>query len=203
VITEKEVKEKTDDELLEIWKNQITYVPEMVAWTEAEIKKRNLDTTSIHVLAEKELDESARVSSAIGLVRFAAITQWLSVIFLVLIAGAGYRDFSWIEATLLALALLLIVLSAGVWARKQWAFTIGTIVYALITAFNISIMIEVLLRVVTSAPGVFEPQAIDPIGFAFSIVRVIYTGAVALAFNALRKQSWHAEGERLAGARSA
>jgi hypothetical protein len=197
------LKEKTDDELLEIWQNQITYVPEMVAWTEAEIKRRNLDTTSIHITAERELDEAARVSSAVGLVRFAAITQWFTVIVLVLVAAAGYREFSGIEAILLSLALLLIVLSVGVWERKQWAFTIGTIVYALVTAFNISIMIEGLLRVFTPAPGVFGPQAVDPIGLVFSIAKVGYTAAVALAFNSLRKQGWHVEGERSAGARSA
>jgi hypothetical protein len=97
----------------------------------------------------------------------------------------------------------LIVLSVGVWARKQWVFTIGTIVYALITAFNISIMIEALLRVFTPVPGVFGPQAVDPIGLVFLIAKVAYTAAVALAFNSLRKQAWHVEGERSAGAGSA
>ena len=57
MISEMEVKAKADSELLEIWANQNDYVTEMVTLVEAEIKRRNLDTSSIHGFTVEEMKE--------------------------------------------------------------------------------------------------------------------------------------------------
>jgi hypothetical protein len=188
VIGEEEVRRKTDDELGEIWVNQVTYVPEMVAWVKAEITRRNLNIDGIHVVTEKELGESARISSASGLIRFVAIFQSLSVVLLVFIALVGFSNIIWIKVILLSIAVLLIVISAGVLTRKKWAFAVGALVYALIASFIIVMTIVGLVRVLMSAPGILGPAAISPIGLVLTVIAIVCMSGIALAFNTLRKQ---------------
>lgn len=57
MITEEQIKAKTDSELLEIWEHQNDYIKEMVTRVKAEIERRNLDTSGIHVDTQEEIEK--------------------------------------------------------------------------------------------------------------------------------------------------
>ncbi len=200
MISETEVKAKTDSELLEIWADQNDYVAEMMAWVKTEIERRNLDTSGTHVFTVEEKEEAAEASSNFTLVRILAFSQVATGLFLICAAlwlrreelGPEAPPGGWLVGldihipmpiTLFAVGALLIVFAVGVWRGKRWAFTSGVIVYALITAFNILVTIVNGLAILRSnQPG----DAAGPLILGVAMTAI--SGTLAWVFNALRKR---------------
>jgi hypothetical protein len=189
MISETEVKAKSDEELLEIWANQNDYVSQVVEWAKAEIEKRNLDTSGVYVVTLEEKQEAKETLSNVALARFAAFGQ--AFLGLILIGGAlissasPNMDFGepW-EIIIGAVGVLLLVYSVGIWKGKRWALTSGVVVYALITLWNI-------LVTAFYAVAIFKThrQGDAAFGFILAALFTFLSGGLALILNKLRKRS--------------
>ncbi|MFZ0818690.1 MAG: hypothetical protein WAM91_01370 [Candidatus Acidiferrales bacterium] len=188
MISETEVKATSDEELLEIWKDQNDYVAQVVAWVKAEIEKRNLDTSGIYVPTLKEKQQARETASNFALARFAAIGQ--AFLGLVLIGGALISSFSpdtdfgetW-EIIIGAVGALLIVYAIGVWRGKRWALTSGVVIYSLITLLNISTTIFYGIAFFKS-----NEAGGAAFGFILAALFTLLSGGLALILNKLRKR---------------
>jgi hypothetical protein len=194
MISETEVKAKEDSELLEIWANQNDYVAEMVTLVKTEIKRRNLDTSGIHVPTVEEKKEAREASSNFTLARQVAFgTAWggLLLVCAVLLSrlDPDVNLGGTVEITVLAVGVLLIVYAVGVWRGKRWAFASGVFVYTLITAFNIlATIVNAVAFFRSDRPGRAAWTLIWGATFTF------LSGGLALIFNALRKRRRNAGG---------
>jgi hypothetical protein len=184
MISETEVKAKTDDELLEIWANQNDYVDKVIAWAKAEIERRNLNTSSIYVPTFEEKKEAREASSNFALARFAAIGQ--AILGLILTCLALFVDIELGETAQIiigAVGVLLLVYAVGIWRGKRWALTSGVVVYALITLWNI--LVTIVYAVAFFKTGGAGGAAF---GFILGILFTFLSGGLALIFNTLRKR---------------
>jgi len=138
MVSESEVKAKTDSQLLAIWANQNDYIAAMVTLVKTEIDRRNLDTSVIQV---PTVDEIKKVSKASSNLRLARVLGFIQGAMGLIVAGTALLSSEVpsgvLSNTVLAEGLLLIVIAVGAWRGKQWAFTSGVIVYTLFTAFEI------------------------------------------------------------------
>jgi len=193
VISETEVKAKTDGELLEIWANQISYVADMVTWVKAEIERRHLDTSGLHVITEEERKKVEKVSSDLSVVRFYGLGEPL--LGLSLVFGALELKSEAVFVTGLAVGTLLIAHTVSIWTGKRWAFTFGAIVWSFITAVNILWLILDGLAIATLAWssgramfGSDQPSRFLLLWLIVLALATLVSGGIALTFNRLRKR---------------
>jgi hypothetical protein len=199
MVSETEVRAKTDSELLEIWANQKDYIAEMVTRVNSEIERRNLDISGIHITTAKEVEdkkEAAQVSWEVKKARGAALFQGAVGLFMVWVAFYTHssEELLVVPISILAAAMLLIFVAVGVWRGKRWAFTSGVVLYTLATALNILATILTMLAIwgghkPGDAAGTLlfrQPDMIDALQCAIGSV---FSGSLALIFNSLRKRS--------------
>ena len=200
MVTETEVKEKTDSDLLEIWANQNDYVAEMMTWVKSEIERRNLDTSGVYVFTAEEKKEAVETSSRLIFVHILAFFQ--AGMGLLLMGGAllSYREQTGPEAPIgrqpagqgfelgmFAVGALLIVFAVGVWRGRRWAFTAGAVIYSLVAAFSIFNLVTdglIIFGVVRSI--FFKP---DARALILDSAAIVINGTLATVFNALRKRA--------------
>lgn len=172
------VKTKTDSDLLEIWVHQNDYVPEMVTSVKAEIERRNLDTSGLHVITREETEKKKEAVQTKSDQRWARVTALLNGALALSIALNGLRraDPLVVSAVLLVLVSLLMVVSAGIWMRKRWALIAGLIFYAIVA---VTVFAEIIGNVISRR----SLQHLDPNDFAVLLICVLMTAT----FNRLRK----------------
>jgi hypothetical protein len=199
MVSEAQVRAKTDSELLEIWTNQKDYITEMVTRVQAEIERRNLDTSGIHVITIEEVEKKKAAAQALSefkQARAAALFQAAVGLFML---WSSFDTFSSNEPlvvpiSLLVAALLQIFFAVGVWKRKRWAFTSGVVLYTMITAFNLIGTILTALDVSgdlkpANVAGSFLFQKLDMGDVLEYAIATFVCGSLALIFNSLRKRS--------------
>jgi len=178
MINEVAVKAKTDGELLEIWEHQTDYVADVVSRVKAEIERRNLDTSGIQVITLEEVEKEKEATQA------KSDRTWARAMALVngAVALAGVVGFLRDKSDFIALvlALLLTIVSVGVWMRKRWALVSGLILYVLVAVMTIvGTVAQVIIRQNGRAIG-----ELDPSGIGALFVSVF----MAAVFNSLRKR---------------
>ncbi len=176
MVTESEVKSKSDSELLEIWEKQNDYIPAMVTLVKSEIDRRNLDTTFIQLPSVHEIQKLSAASSNLRLARVLAIIQ---LVLGLILAGTALWSravpFGVLSYTVLAEGLLLIVIAAGAWRGKQWAFTSGVIVYTLFAAFEI---------VNTIGKGLGMLRIVRPFLFSVATLQALFLATLHFSLSA-------------------
>ena len=116
MITESDVRAKPDDELLDIWANQLEYVQEMIPWVKDEIERRHLDTSHIHVRTPDEIRADEEKESDRNFVR---MVTWGQGVFVLLLLSVS-----------LCLATFSLSSLFKSWIISKWAQTIlNEIVY--------------------------------------------------------------------------
>ncbi|MGB6197997.1 MAG: hypothetical protein WA871_11495 [Candidatus Acidiferrales bacterium] len=199
MVSEAQVRAKTDSELLEIWTNQKDYIIEMVTRVKTEIERRNLDTTGIHVITVEEVEKKKAAAQALSefkQARGAAVFQGALGLFMLWLFFDTFSSDEplVVPISLIVAALLQIFFAVGVWRRKRWAFTSGVVLYTLITAFNLVGTIVTALDVSgdlkpANAAGTFLFQKPDMVDVLEYVVATFLCGSLALIFNSLRKRS--------------
>lgn len=184
MITEGDIRTKSDEELLDIWAKQNEYVPEMIPWVKAEIERRHLDTSRIHVRPSEEIKAEEERESDRDFVRMAARGEGVTGLLLLLVSLVVY------EATpdsglaipfgIFAFGALLIVYAVGVWREKKWAIVSGLVLYSITTIMSAAVTILVVWGAV--GRKIERPF----LAVAVSLGSVVVSGGIALAFNRLR-----------------
>lgn len=138
MITEEQVKAKTDTELLEIWEHQNDYIAEMVTRVKAEIDRRNLDTSGIRVVTLEEIEKKKEAAEAKADRKWARTAAVLTGITGLITVGTASSLTGGGRLLASGCGLLLIVVSFGVWAGKRWGLISGLIFYALAAAGGVA-----------------------------------------------------------------
>ncbi|HUS37653.1 MAG TPA: hypothetical protein VM680_20055 [Verrucomicrobiae bacterium] len=182
MIQKGDVRTKTDVELLQIWREQIDYREDVVAWVKDEIAVRNLDTSSLHI---DTLDEKLKSESLAGTFKWlliVAVFQGLMGIE-VIFAGASAlidaiktsRGFGFSMAfpvVGIALGSLLTALAVGVAKRRKWAFT-GSFVLCVL---NIAFLLLLLRYALT-----------EPFVLVVVIFHIVTSGLLARCYLRMRR----------------
>ena len=134
MITEEQVKAKTDSELLEIWEHQNDYIEEMVTRVKAEIERRKLDTSGIRVVTLEEIEKKKEVAETKAERNFARGVALLTGITGLTTLGTASSLSSGERFMVSGYGLLLVVISFGIWMGKRWGLISGLIFYALAAA---------------------------------------------------------------------
>lgn len=181
MITEAQVKAKTDSELLEIWGHQNDYIAEMVTCVKAEIERRNLDTSGIHVITPEETEkkkEEAQTKSDRGWARGTALLIGVTGLATI---GNAFSLNGGEQLVVAGLGLLLLFASVGVWMGKRWGLISGLIFYALGAAGSASDLVFNAVRTKRIYGHVRPPDMTD---IWVTIVCVF----MAAVLNSLRKR---------------
>jgi hypothetical protein len=146
VVTEADVKTKTNEELLDIWKNQHGYIPELVTWVKTEIDRRQLDITHIHVQTSDEFKQELQISNEVYFVRYLSIFQIviggaivLFSIFAVYPLLFHLEDISLMIVPLVIFIIGSLILYFGISLIriKKWACYTGGIFYCILAVLNL------------------------------------------------------------------
>jgi hypothetical protein len=181
MITEEQVKAKTDSELLEIWEHQNDYMAEMVTRVKAEIERRNLDTSGIHVSTPEEIEKKKEGAQAKSDRNWARGTALLTGVTALSAIGPAFSSASGERFVVLGLGLLLMVASFGIWMGKRWGLISGLIFYVLAAVGGVlSIVFNTVMR--QRIYGHFRPPDVNDIWV--TCVSVF----MALVLNSLRKR---------------
>jgi hypothetical protein len=138
MITEEQVKAKTDAELLEIWEHQNDYMAEMVTWVKTEIERRNLDTSGIRVITLEEVEKKKEVAETKADRNWARAAAVLTGVTGLVTVGTASSLAGGGRLLVSGCGLLLVVVSFGIWTGKRWALISGLIFYALAAAGDVS-----------------------------------------------------------------
>ena len=137
MINQADVQAKDDSELLAIWEKQADYRPDVVEWVRAEIEKRHLDASHLHIRTSEEASRERELAGIFLNLRLLVIAQGAVGLLLVVVSFFVLKESEWLIGSLvLAGGALLITYAVGVWMRRRWAFASGFYVYLLITAWN-------------------------------------------------------------------
>ncbi len=174
---EADVRSKEDSELLDIWTNQGDYRGDVVEWVKAEIGKRQLDISHVHVRTAEEAAKDREARDTRQLLRRGALgNAGLGVLALFV---SRFTDDLVGLAIWLAIGLILIIFAIGLWTHQRWALFGGLVFYALATIFNCTVTVANASRVLKGE------DASGPL--AFSVVGIVLSATFAWWFNALRK----------------
>src|SRR3954469_5540604 len=77
MIQQPDLKAKTDAELLQIWRNQVDYRDDVVAWAKDEIDHRRLETANVQVETIEDRIVVDKNRTAFNAVKFAAVIHCL------------------------------------------------------------------------------------------------------------------------------
>jgi len=149
MVTEAEIRAKTDEELLSMLAEQHGYLPEVVTWVKGEIERRQLDTSGVHVHTQDEMKEEEEMESDRDFVRMVSYIQGALGIFLLALGVPAIID----ELTeyfryqteldifgnlvVLLVGMLLTIYAIGVWRENKWAIISGLILYLIASISNI------------------------------------------------------------------
>ncbi len=149
MVTETDIRAKADEELLGMWTEQYGYIPEVVGWVKAEIERRQLNTSGIHVRTADEMKEEEERESDRNFVRMVSYMQGACGVFLLALGvpvileelTAYYRYQTELDIAsnlvILLIALLLTIYAIGVWRENRWAIISGLILYLIASISNI------------------------------------------------------------------
>jgi len=198
MVSEADVQAKSDDELRDVWANQHEYTQEMVSCVKAEIERRHLDISDIHVPTTDEITRQAEVEADRSFVVVVVIGQSLLGFFLLLAAVAGIvecakEEFRYpgqgpdIRLPLcgLALGIVLMAFAVGVWRERRWALFCGLVFYSIVTVWNVAVTIFNVIIIVASPASTTSAYG----RLLMSGALIIVSGALALSFARLRKTS--------------
>ena len=191
-LPENDIKAKADDELLSMWAEQIGYLPEVVRWVRAEIEKRQLDTSAIHITTEDEIGEKEERESDSNFVRMVSFIQGVGGVFLLVLAipeiteqlNAYYRYRAELDITtplvMLLFGLLLIIYAIGVWIENKWAIITGLIFYLILSTLNI-------VSTITYGLALLIGRVTSARYLAYAVALTCINVGLVFAFNRIRK----------------
>jgi hypothetical protein len=166
MITEEQVKAKTDSELLEIWEHQNDYIAEMVTRVKAEIERRDLNTSGIRVITLEEIEKKKEVAETKSDRNWARGTALLTGVTGLSTVGAAFSLTSGERLVVLGWGSLLMVVSFGIWTGKRWGLISGLIFYALAAAGGVlNIVFNAVMR--QRIYGHFRPPDMNDIWVIF------------------------------------
>lgn len=196
MINEADVRAKSDDELMEIWSNQIDYVPQLIEWVRAEIERRKLDISAVPVRTPQEAERKREVRRSFTDVRLLTFGQAITGLLFFGMAFVSLLEASspgpshasdtlgLTSAFLFALfGLFLFAYAIGVWKRKKWAFGSGLFIYIVITAIN------ALLFALGAISALVERDTSNMGALLATLIFTVITARIASKYNFLRKNA--------------
>ena len=193
MLTETQVRDMTDQELLTIWADQHDYVAEAVALVEAEMTRREIDQCSVHVKSVEELDNASIAGEDWTLVRLVILMQ--AALAVALAVGAAAMLWTPLRPNTITSGELVFVglvalfaavvgtLAIGVWRNKPWAFLWGWVFYVLATIWNGGVLVLAVLRLVGRDPTGWDGQLIMKAAIG-TVVSLCFAGC----YRTLRKR---------------
>ncbi|HKS80531.1 MAG TPA: hypothetical protein VJR23_03420 [Candidatus Acidoferrales bacterium] len=196
MISEADVRAKSGDELMDIWSNQIDYVPQVIEWVRSEIERRKLEIRAVPIRTTQEADRNREIKRSFTDVRLLTFVQAIMGLFFfgmafVSLLEASYPGpphagdtLSFTSATIFAVfGLFLFVYAYGVWKRKKWAFASGFYIYVVIAAIN-------ALGFALGAVSAFLANDASSVGTLIATVFfTVITARIASKYRFLRKNA--------------
>lgn len=146
-----DLKAKSDAELLQIWRDQVDYREDVVAWVEHEIAERKLDTASVHVdTIEEKVQAETTQEKFKGLLLLAIFQGICGFVTFLMAAVAAFSETGvilWMAFLLMAVGGLLVGIAVGVLKRQRWAFTASMILWGFTAALDALTFLTALTRI--------------------------------------------------------
>jgi len=185
MIQASDLKAKTDNELLQIWRDQVDYREDVIAWVKDEIAQRSLDTSAVHVDTLDEKLQSEKSAGTFNWLLLVATLQAVAGFAIIVLAlsgiskmdrSSGERGLALAMSILpISIGALLIAIAVGVAKRRKWAFTAAMVVWT----FSAALYTLVFLAALTRIEG--EPLVVGVI-----ILHIIISAFFARAYHRMR-----------------
>lgn len=171
---------KTDDELLEMWANQVEYVGEVTEGVGAEIKRRRLDASSVHVATADEIEEDR--DAAVRLAEMRKLKFGLGLLALVLVLAAfSAGELIGFLGMLLA-GILASVAAIGLWRRREWGLVAALVVCIAVALWNVPVAVLKWSAVIGHADSGSVVRAVE------RTLAMILSARLAFRIHAFRKK---------------